>query len=110
MVELGESPPSGGSSMSSLPSDSATILRIFGANTLWLWLDLGGLRLGTMAAGLFLIRYLGPMNFGLYSTALAAGWLANAAVDLGLTRYAARAIAASPQEGSSILALNLLTT
>jgi len=77
---------------------------------LWLWLDLGGLRLGTMAAGLFLIRYLGPMNFGLYSTALAAGWLANAAVDLGLTRYAARAIAASPQEGSSILALNLLTT
>lgn len=99
-----------GTQKSHLLSDSASILRIFGANTMWLWLDLGGLRLGTMAAGLFLIRYFGPANFGVYSTALAAGWLANAVVDLGLTRYAARAIAASADEGPSILALNLLTT
>jgi len=29
-----------------------------------------------MLAGLFLIRYFGPANFGVYSTALAAGWIA----------------------------------
>src|ERR1700722_9316814 len=93
-----------------LPLETSAILRIFGRNTLWLWLDLGALRVGTMLAGLFLIRYFGPANFGIYSTALAAGWLANAVVDLGLTRYAARAIAATPEEGPAVLALSLFTT
>lgn len=94
----------------SLPSGTSAILRVFGKNTLWLWLDLGALRVGTMLAGLFLIHYFGPANFGIYSTALAAGWLANAVVDIGLTRYAARAIAATAEEGRPILALNLFTT
>jgi O-antigen/teichoic acid export membrane protein len=93
-----------------LPLETSAILRIFGRNTLWLWLDLGALRLGTMLAGLFLIRYFGPTNFGMYSTALATGWLANAVVDLGLTRYAARAVAATPEEAPSILMVSLLTT
>jgi len=94
----------------SLPSETSAILRVFGKNTLWLWLDLGGLRVGTMLAGLFLIRYFGPANFGIYSTALAIGWFANAVVDLGLTRYAARAVAATPKEAGPILALSLFTT
>jgi O-antigen/teichoic acid export membrane protein len=93
-----------------LPRETSAILRIFGRNTLWLWLDLGALRVGTMLAGLFLIRYFGPTNFGIYSTALAMGWLANAVVDLGLTRYAARAVAATPEEAPSILMVSLLTT
>jgi O-antigen/teichoic acid export membrane protein len=93
-----------------LPLEASAILRIFGRNTLWLWLDLGALRVGTMLAGLFLIRYFGPTNFGIYSTALAMGWLANAVVDLGLTRYAARAVAATPLEAPSILMVSLLTT
>ena len=93
-----------------LPAETAAILRIVGKNTLWLWLDLGALRLGTMLAGLFLIRYFGPANFGIYSMALAVGWLANAIIDLGLTRYSARAVAASPREAQPILALSLLTT
>ena len=59
-----------------LPRETSAILRIFGENTLWLWLDLGALRLGTMLAGLFLIRYFGPANFGIYSMALAIGWVA----------------------------------
>lgn len=93
-----------------LPAETSAILRIFGKNTLWLWLDLGALRLGTMLAGLFLIRYFGPANFGIYSTALAVGWLLNAIIDLGLTRYSARAVAATPREASPILALSLFTT
>jgi len=93
-----------------LPAETAAILRIFGKNTLWLWLDLGALRLGTMLAGLFLIRYFGPANFGIYSMALAVGWLANAIIDLGLTRYSARAVAATPREAKPILGLSLLTT
>ena len=93
-----------------LPAGTSAILRIFGKNTLWLWLDLGALRLGTMLAGLFLIRYFGPANFGVYSMALAVGWLANAIIDLGLTRYSARAVAASPRESHPILALSLFTT
>jgi O-antigen/teichoic acid export membrane protein len=93
-----------------LPLETSAILRIFGKNTLWLWLDLGALRVGTMLAGLFLIRYFGPTNFGIYSTALAMGWLANAVVDIGLTRYAARAVAATPHEAPSILMVSLLTT
>lgn len=86
-----------------LPAEASAILRIFGRNTLWLWLDLGALRIGTMLAGLFLIRYFGPANFGMYSMALAVGWVANAVIDLGLTRYAARAVAASAAEATPIL-------
>jgi len=97
-------------SPASLPAESGAILRILGRNAFWLWLDLGALRIGTMLAGLFLIRYLGPANFGVYSTALAAGWLGNCLVDLGLTRYAARAVAASVEETRPIVALSVLTT
>ena len=98
------------SSTTELPAEASAILRIFGRNTLWLWLDLGALRIGTMLAGLFLIRYFGPTNFGIYSTALAVGWVANAVIDLGLTRYAARAVAANVNEAKPILALTLFTT
>lgn len=93
-----------------LPAETSAILRIFGRNTLWLWLDLGALRLGTMLAGVFLIRYFGPANFGIYSMALAVGWVANAVIDLGLTRYSARAVAATPKEVHPILALSVFTT
>lgn len=93
-----------------LPRETSGILRIFGRNTLWLWVDLGALRLGTMLAGLFLIRYFGPARLGMYSMALAVGWVANAVIDLGLTRYAARAVAATPREVRPILALSLFTT
>lgn len=93
-----------------LPVETSAILRIFGRNTLWLWLDLGALRIGTALAGLFLIRYFGPANFGVYSTALAVGWMANALIDLGLTRYAARTVAATPKEVPPILALSLFST
>ena len=85
-------------------------LRIFGKNTLWLWVDRGALRVGTMLAGLFLVRYLGPTDFGIYSIALATGAFANAILDLGLTRYAARIVAAVPEEGRPILALSLFVT
>ena len=94
----------------SLPAETGAILRILGRNTFWLWIDLGALRIGTMLAGLFLIRYFGPANFGVYSTALAAGWIANSVVDIGLTRYAARAVAATLDEARPILALSLSTT
>lgn len=93
-----------------LPSERAAILGIFGKNTFWLWLDLGALRIGSLLAGFFLIRYLGPKDFGLYSTAIAIGFLVNAVSDLGLTRYTARAVSACPSEGPPILALSLLTT
>jgi polysaccharide transporter, PST family len=93
-----------------LPADTSAIMRIFGRNTLWLWIDLGALRIGTALAGLFLIRYFGPVNFGIYATALAVGWFANAIIDLGLTRYAARAAAATLGEVKPILALSLLST
>jgi O-antigen/teichoic acid export membrane protein len=94
---------------SALPSGHA-ILGIFAKNTFWLWLDLGALRIGSLLAGFFLIRYLGPRDFGLYSTAIAIGFLVNAISDLGLTRYTARAVSADASEGPSILALSLLTT
>lgn len=97
-------------SPTSLPGESGAILRILGRNTFWLWLDLGALKIGTMLAGLFLIRYFGPANFGIYSTALAAGWIGNCVVDLGLTRYAARAVAASVEETRPIIALSVFTT
>ncbi len=95
---------------SGLPTEHAAILRIFGKNTFWLWLDLGALRIGSLLAGFFLIRYLGPNDFGLYSTAIAVGFLVNAVSDLGLTRYTARAVAADASEGPPILKLTLLTT
>jgi O-antigen/teichoic acid export membrane protein len=95
---------------SALPSERAAILGIFGKNTFWLWLDLGALRIGSLLAGFFLIRYLGPSDFGLYSTAIAVGFLVNAVSDLGLTRYTARAVSADASEGPPILALSLLTT
>src|SRR5258708_38924375 len=93
---------------SGLPSERAAILRIFGKNTFWLWLDLGALRIGSLLAGFFLSRYLGPDDFGLYSTAIAVGFLVNAVSDLGLTRYTARAVAADASEGTPILTLTLL--
>jgi O-antigen/teichoic acid export membrane protein len=95
---------------SGLPTERAAILGIFGKNTFWLWLDLGALRIGSLLAGFFLIRYLGPNGFGLYSSAIAVGFLVNAISDLGLTRYTARAVAADPGEGPPILTLTLLTT
>ena len=94
----------------SLPETSGAILRILGRNTFWLWIDLGALRIGTMLAGLFLIRYFGPTNFGVYSTALASGWIANSIVDIGLTRYAARAVATFISESRPILALSFFAT
>jgi O-antigen/teichoic acid export membrane protein len=105
--ETAQQPRLGGSG---LPSERAAILRIFGKNTFWLWLDLGALRIGSLLAGFFLIRYLGPNDFGLYSTAIAVGFLVNAVSDLGLTRYTARAVAADASEGPPILTLTLLTT
>ena len=105
--EAAQQPSLGGSG---LPSERAAILRIFGKNTFWLWLDLGALRIGSLLAGFFLIRYLGPNDFGLYSTAIAVGFLVNAVSDLGLTRYTARAVAADASEGTPILTLTLLTT
>src|SRR6266478_6775677 len=93
-----------------LPTERAAILGIFAKNTFWLWLDLGALRIGSLLAGFFLIRYLGPNGFGLYSTAIAVGFLVNAVSDLGLTRYTARAVAANSAEGPPILSLSLLTT
>jgi O-antigen/teichoic acid export membrane protein len=92
-----------------LPSGHS-ILGIFAKNTFWLWLDLGALRIGSLLAGFFLIRYLGPRDFGLYSTAIAVGFLVNAISDLGLTRYTARAVSTDASEGPPILALSLLTT
>jgi polysaccharide transporter, PST family len=93
-----------------LPAERAAILGIFGKNTFWLWLDLGALRIGSLLAGFFLIRYLGPHDFGLYSTAIAVGYLVNAVSDLGLTRYSARAVAANASEGPPILSLSIATT
>jgi polysaccharide transporter, PST family len=110
MSELTKVPPLVSSRVGELPAETSAILKIFGRNTLWLWLDLGALRLGTMLAGIFLIRYFGPSNFGIYSTSLAVGWMANAVIDLGLTRYTARAVAATPRETRPILAVTLLTT
>src|SRR5882724_7428489 len=93
-----------------LPTERAAILGIFAKNTFWLWLDLGALRIGSLLAGFFLIRYLGPRDFGLYSTAIAAGFLVNAISDLGLTRYTARAVSADALQAPPILTLSLLTT
>jgi len=93
-----------------LPEHGHQVMRIFGKNTLWLLLDRAGLKVGAMLAGLALVGYLGPANLGVYSTAIAVGTLLNALTDLGITRYAARVVAAYPQEASPILALSLTTT
>jgi len=83
---------------------------MFGRNTFWLWLDMGALRIGNLLAGFFLIRYFGPHNFGLYSTAIAVGFIVNALCDLGLTRYTGRAVAADRREAGPILAVTFLST
>jgi PST family polysaccharide transporter len=93
-----------------LPDGTAAILGLLGRNTLWLWLDRGLLQVGTLVAGLLLVRYLGPANFGIYSIALSVGTVIGIGMDLGFTRYAARAVAASPQEGSAILASGLFVS
>jgi polysaccharide transporter, PST family len=93
-----------------LPSQRSAILGMFGQNTFWLWLDMGALRIGGLLAGFFLIRYFGPHDFGLYSTAMAVGFLVNALSDLGLTRYTARAVSADRREGPPILAVTFLST
>jgi O-antigen/teichoic acid export membrane protein len=85
-------------------------LGTFGRNTLWLWVDRGGLRIGTMVSGLFLVRYLGPTDLGIYSITLATGAFVNGILDLGLTRYAARIVATVSAEGRPILALSLAVT
>jgi O-antigen/teichoic acid export membrane protein len=95
---------------SALPSQRSAILGMLGRNTFWLWLDMGALRIGGLLAGFFLIRYFGPHDFGLYSTAMAVGFLANALSDLGLTRYTARAVSADHREGPPILAVTYLST
>src|SRR5262245_16653559 len=95
---------------SALPSQRSAILGMLGRNTFWLWLDMGALRIGGLLAGFFLIRYFGPHDFGLYSTAMAVGFLVNALSDLGLTRYTARAVAADRREGPPILAVTYLST
>jgi O-antigen/teichoic acid export membrane protein len=95
---------------SALPPERAAILGMLGRNTFWLWLDMGALRIGGLLAGFFLIRYFGPHDFGLYSTAMAVGFLVNALSDLGLTRYTARAVSADRREGPPILAVTYLST
>src|SRR5262245_24843435 len=95
---------------SALPSQRSAILGMLGRNTFWLWLDMGALRIGGLLAGFFLIRYFGPHDFGLYSTAMAVGFLVNALSDLGLTRYTARAVSADQREGPPILAVTYLST
>lgn len=93
-----------------LPTHGHQVMRIFGKNTLWLLLDRAGLKVGAMLAGLVLVGYLGPANLGVYSTALAVGTILNALTDFGITRYAARTVAAYPEEAPKILALSLTTT
>lgn len=86
-----------------LPSETDALLGILGRNTLWLWIDRGLLAIGTLVTGLLLVRYLGPGNYGLYSLAISLGALTASFLDLGLTRYAARTIAANPEDGPAIL-------
>jgi O-antigen/teichoic acid export membrane protein len=90
--------------------DHALGLRVFGSNSFWLWLDRGALRIGTLLAGLVLIRYLGPSNYGVYVMAIATGAVVNIITDCGLTRYGARTAAAWPEEIPRILTCSLLIT
>jgi O-antigen/teichoic acid export membrane protein len=93
-----------------LPQDGNEVMGVFGRNTLWLLLDRAGLKVGAMIAGVILLSYLGPANIGVYSTAIAVGCLLNALLDFGLTRYGARAVAATRGEAQYILALSLTST
>src|SRR5215467_4227671 len=93
-----------------VPPQRSAMLGMLGRNTFWLWLDVGALRIGGLLAGFFLIRYFGPRDFGLYSTAMAVGFLVNALSDLGLTRFTARAVSADHREGPPILAVTYLST
>jgi len=93
-----------------LPAHLPALLDLFGRNTFWLWMDRGVLSVGTLLAGLILVRYLGPHDYGLYSVALSIGVLTASVADIGLTRYAARTVAASPEEGSGILAAGLFVS
>jgi O-antigen/teichoic acid export membrane protein len=86
------------------------VLGVFGRSTLWLWLDRGGLRIGTMIAGLLLVRYLGPSDFGIYTTALAYGGLLGAFLDLGLSLRAFREVGVQRDEGRRIVAVYLAVT
>ena len=97
----------------STPSDSLhakSVLGIFGRSTLWLWLDRGGLRLGTALAGLWLVRYLGPADFGVYTTALAYGAVLGAFLDFGLSIRAAREVGVNREEGKRIIATYVAVT
>ncbi len=93
-----------------LPEHGHQIMRIFGKTALWLLVDRVGLRFATMFAGLAMVGYLGPANFGLYSTVLALGGLVNTVLDFGLTRYAGRSVAANPAEVAPILAISIVST
>jgi O-antigen/teichoic acid export membrane protein len=86
------------------------VLGVFGRSTLWLWLDRGGLRIGTMLAGLLLVRYLGPTDFGVYTTALAYGGLLGAVLDFGLSLRAFREVGVQREEGRKITAVYLAIT
>jgi O-antigen/teichoic acid export membrane protein len=90
-----------------LPIQRAALLGIFGRNSLWLWTDRGLLSIGTLVAGLLLVRHLGPGDYGLYSLALSIGGITSTLFDLGITRYAARAVAANLKEGPAILAAGI---
>jgi len=109
-MSLNSTPTDCSGATPTLPSQRSAILGMLGRNTFWLWLDLGALRIGGLLAGFFLIRYFGPHDFGLYSTAMAVGFLVNALSDLGLTRYTARGVSANHREGPPILAVTYLST
>jgi len=93
-----------------LPSGSSALLSAFGRNTFWLWIDRGVMQLGTLVMGLLLVRYLGPEHYGTYTIALSVGAAVAVFTDLGMTQYAARAIAASPLEAPALLATELALT
>jgi O-antigen/teichoic acid export membrane protein len=90
-----------------IPTDIPGLLGALGRGTLWIWLDRGLMPLVTWILGVFLIRYLGPSEFGVYSTALSTGMLVAIATDLGMTKYAAREVAFAPSNGRTILAIGI---
>jgi O-antigen/teichoic acid export membrane protein len=93
-----------------IPTGSSALLLAFGRNTFWLWIDRGVMQLGTLVMGLLLVRYLGPAHYGMYTLSLSVGSAIAIFTDLGITRYAARAIAASPVEAPALLATELALT
>ena len=86
---------------------TAGLLRTFGRSTLWLWLDRGALRISNALAGLLLIRYLGPSNFGVYVTALAYGELVATLLNFGLNLRAARDAAIDDDQSRQIVAAHI---